>query len=713
MVQLYPPLIADTMFPRIHTATPSRPASSPAPSSSNAQLIHSIRLLARQLFDIDSLQETVVDACLSWRKEASRDLFYTSWHSVISTSRGTLTLISDHDKTGFVVTGLPLTLRSCVREPLQYYISCAEEPYYTLVQQLTTLRSQTIPLSKLQELARIERIYMNHMTPGALPLPLAHYLEDRTRVEVSRVPNSSISRNLLEAAYSAMEKLAAMHAAGWLWNASEPLSALRYHSNRLILSFENSVPLSKYSRRAEEGNLSALFLQHLYKHPNFETRRDEAIKASDASRLAFALLGQLCSSLDPFFDSVTTLFAGLDSDGNAVYHKTNFPLYSAYNSDTILRANLDELTHLATEEITLIGKLLSHFLPRPTHYSSSLPPEVAYALSLFKASTLNYRIFSDHSHPKRIVSYHVLPDGIYGCTQKEIASGGFMGLWRQCCYRLPYEGAAQACITNYHLISRNEQREDVRLVYKIHKAIASLGLAGIHPPGTLIQQAAVPTPKQTTAEHFQTFTPHLRHAILVDYVPAGSCYNNPTWEAFSARKKETLLTALAETVSNLHSCLILHRDIKPDNILLTDDGLKLTDFGLSGTWSKVVHRDRKIPLVKGTNSGTPSYKFACAYQRLSEGPLLEKYSEIGTDLDWEAFSLTELELLFGKYVLNRWFNSTPYISNGRERHTWSGANETFLPELQKALSNSGYSESYKQAVLARARKLPRHTSADF
>jgi WD40 repeat protein/predicted Ser/Thr protein kinase len=72
--------------------------------------------------------------------------------------------------------------------------------------------------------------------------------------------------------------------------------------------------------------------------------------------------------------------------------------------------------------------------------------------------------------------------------------------------------------------------------------------------------------------------------IVMEYVPGGSLQNvlNQQTQAFPVIKQCRYALDIAYGLAFIHECNVLHLDLKPDNILVTEDGrLKLTDFGAS------------------------------------------------------------------------------------------------------------------------------------
>ncbi|MEM0924469.1 MAG: serine/threonine-protein kinase [Planctomycetota bacterium] len=112
---------------------------------------------------------------------------------------------------------------------------------------------------------------------------------------------------------------------------------------------------------------------------------------------------------------------------------------------------------------------------------------------------------------------------------------------------------------------------------------------------------------------------HLQHANIVqlfefndhkgvlycafEYVDGGSLSERIQSAPLSNQEAARLVATVAEAVHYAHQKSVLHRDLKPDNILLTSNGTpKIADFGLA----KLTDEDESRTLV-GTPMGTPAY----------------------------------------------------------------------------------------------------------
>ncbi|MEO3826553.1 PQQ-binding-like beta-propeller repeat protein [Actinomadura sp. B10D3] len=98
--------------------------------------------------------------------------------------------------------------------------------------------------------------------------------------------------------------------------------------------------------------------------------------------------------------------------------------------------------------------------------------------------------------------------------------------------------------------------------------------------------------------------------LATSYLPGLSLQEAVTRHGpLSVEATRRLGAALAEALASIHGAGVVHRDLKPGNIMLTGDGPRVVDFGLAG-----VH---DLTGTDGTFAGTPAYM---APERWSGGP---------------------------------------------------------------------------------------------
>jgi WD40 repeat protein/tRNA A-37 threonylcarbamoyl transferase component Bud32/predicted esterase len=91
--------------------------------------------------------------------------------------------------------------------------------------------------------------------------------------------------------------------------------------------------------------------------------------------------------------------------------------------------------------------------------------------------------------------------------------------------------------------------------------------------------------------------------LALEYCPGGALERQLTPEPLDPRRAADLLLTLARTVAVAHAAQVIHRDLKPDNVLLTDTGtLKIADFGLA----RRLDSDERLT-ESGVVVGTPAY----------------------------------------------------------------------------------------------------------
>jgi serine/threonine protein kinase len=90
--------------------------------------------------------------------------------------------------------------------------------------------------------------------------------------------------------------------------------------------------------------------------------------------------------------------------------------------------------------------------------------------------------------------------------------------------------------------------------------------------------------------------------LVMEYLPSGTLKQGPP-RPMPWQEALHILLPIAQALAYAHEHNIIHRDIKPDNILLTENGLPmLSDFGIA----KVLERnDANNLTASGMSIGTP------------------------------------------------------------------------------------------------------------
>lgn len=153
-----------------------------------------------------------------------------------------------------------------------------------------------------------------------------------------------------------------------------------------------------------------------------------------------------------------------------------------------------------------------------------------------------------------------------------------------------------------------------------------------------------------------------REYVVTEYIDGGTLSTWTRSENRSWRQVVELLIGVADALASAHNAGILHRDIKPDNILITKNGYaKLADFGLAKAIEEAGNETRTVsmsPTRHGAIVGTIGY----LSPEQARGIALDARSDVF------AFGIVLYEALSGKrpfggatdlHVVDAVLNDTP------------------------------------------------------
>ncbi len=153
----------------------------------------------------------------------------------------------------------------------------------------------------------------------------------------------------------------------------------------------------------------------------------------------------------------------------------------------------------------------------------------------------------------------------------------------------------------------------------------------------------------------------LQHALIVPVLDVGDLNGLPYFlmpfvdgESLRSRLHDgplgvvdtvRILRDVARALAVAHAKGVVHRDIKPDNVLLSGDAAVVADFGVSKAFAKARHEEQETvgggPSITtvGVSLGTPAYM---APEQVAADPLA------GAAMDLYAFGVMAYEMLTGK-----------------------------------------------------------------
>src|SRR5258708_19060414 len=109
--------------------------------------------------------------------------------------------------------------------------------------------------------------------------------------------------------------------------------------------------------------------------------------------------------------------------------------------------------------------------------------------------------------------------------------------------------------------------------------------------------------------------------MIVEYVPGGSLANRLESRPLDRESAVACLRGIGEALDYAHSLGIVHRDVKPSNVLLApDEPPILADFGL------VNLMESSVKSMTGVTTGTPAYMAPEQVTGTDVGPAADRYS---------------------------------------------------------------------------------------
>ncbi len=127
--------------------------------------------------------------------------------------------------------------------------------------------------------------------------------------------------------------------------------------------------------------------------------------------------------------------------------------------------------------------------------------------------------------------------------------------------------------------------------------------------------------------------------FVLEYIDGRDLRSRISGERPGVRESMRILRAIADALAEAHRHGILHRDLKPDNVLISSDGrVRVLDFGLARAVAQPAEAAGSVHATKGTGLyGTPAYM---APEQIAQ-------QELTPAVDVWAFGVVACELITG------------------------------------------------------------------
>jgi len=159
---------------------------------------------------------------------------------------------------------------------------------------------------------------------------------------------------------------------------------------------------------------------------------------------------------------------------------------------------------------------------------------------------------------------------------------------------------------------------------------------------------------------------------------------------------------IADALSYMNSSGIVHRDIKPDNILISDEGeVKIVDFGLSR------EEDQQTVSIKGEMFGTPQY-LAPEYIDGKKLTVKTDIYSLGVTLFYMVSGVLPFQAGTPMALLSKQLNEQPPMLNKIS----SGISEEFADIVNAMLAKDPEARISIESLIERLRKLQSERDGD-